>query len=159
MFTVYGMPGHLIRRLHQISISVFAARMRQLGVDLTAPQFAALSVLHEHDGIDQATLAGLIAHDRATMGGVIERLSTKGLVARRVSEQDRRAKLLSLTPKGQDLLAMLLPEVTQLQADILSGLDEAEQSEFLRLAKKLASSGNSLSRAPLLPAKAARPKD
>ena len=79
MSEIYTMPGHLIRRLQQISISVFTERMKALGHDLTAPQFATLAVLSQSPGIDQATLAGLIAHDRPTIGGVVERLEAKGL--------------------------------------------------------------------------------
>jgi len=150
MSDIYHMPGHLIRRLQQISMSVFAERMKSLSVDLTAPQFAALSVLAGKPGIDQATLAGLIAHDRPTIGGVVERLEAKGLVERRTSATDRRAKSLSLTQKGKTLLARLEPVVEALQADILPGLTKAEQAEFVRLATKAAEAGNVLSRAPLV---------
>lgn len=131
-------------------MSVFADRMKSLDVDLTAPQFAALSVLARNPGIDQATLAGLIAHDRPTIGGVVERLEAKRLVERRTSDTDRRAKSLSLTQKGKALLARLEPVVEGLQADILPGLTKAERAEFVRLAAKAAEAGNALSRAPLV---------
>ena len=49
---IYGMPGHLIRRLHQISIAYFNERMSGMGLDLTAVQYSALSVLAERPGID-----------------------------------------------------------------------------------------------------------
>ena len=62
MTELYALPGHLIRRLNQISVSVFAARVAEEGFDLTPVQFAALMILSENPGIDQATLAGLIAH-------------------------------------------------------------------------------------------------
>jgi DNA-binding MarR family transcriptional regulator len=149
MSRVYSMPGHLIRRLQQISASVFAERMKAAGSDLTSPQFAALALLHENPGIDQATLAGLIAHDRPTIGGVVERLAAKGLVERRRSEADRRAKLLRLTPSGEETLARLRPVVDRVQDEILPGLTEEERSTFLRLAAKVAEAGNDRSRAPL----------
>lgn len=150
MTQIYSMPGHLIRRLHQISSSVFAEGMRAHGHDLTSPQFAALALLHDNPGIDQATLAGLIAQDRPTIGGVVDRLVAKGLVERRVSAEDRRARILMLTPAGAQLLARLLPIVTALQADILPGLSPAERAEFLRLARKVTKAGNARSRAPLM---------
>lgn len=143
------MPGHLIRRLQQISASVFAERMKAVGVDLTSPQYAALALLREHPGIDQATLAGLIAHDRPTIGGVVERLAAKGLVERRTSATDRRAKRLELTRRGKRLLARLQPIVEALQKEILPGLSESERREFVRLAAKVAEAGNARSRAPL----------
>ena len=150
MHEIYTMPGHLIRRLQQISISVFSDRMRALGHDLTAPQFAALAVLERRPGIDQATLAGLIAHDRPTIGGVVERLEAKGLVARNRNLRDGRAKVLTLTPAGQDLVTALLPEVRAFQPDILPGLTAPERAAFLRLAIKVAEAGNRSARAPLV---------
>ncbi|WP_292685703.1 MarR family transcriptional regulator [Novosphingobium sp.] len=75
---IYGMPGHLIRRLQQQSTQVFAARMREAGFDITPVQFAAMDALAARPGIDQATLAQLIAYDRATIGGVVDRLEGKG---------------------------------------------------------------------------------
>ena len=103
------MAGHLIRRLHQQSTQVFQARMQAAGFDLTSVQFAALDAIAEQPDIDQASLAVAISFDRATIGGVIDRLEQKGLVQRVVSAQDRRARQLSLTPDGEQLLAASRP--------------------------------------------------
>ncbi|QEW21935.1 Nicotinate degradation protein R [Marinibacterium anthonyi] len=147
---LHTMPGHLIRRLHQISLAIYSDRIARMGLDLTVVQFSALSVLAERPGIDQATLAGLIAYDRATIGGVIDRLEAKGLISRRISPRDRRARVLEATRKGLDLLYLVAPEVTASQNDLLAGLDDAERDVFLNFLKRLADSGNALSRAPLI---------
>lgn len=146
---LYALPGHLIRRLNQISVSVFAARMAELGLDLTPVQFAALTVLQANPGIDQATLAGLIAHDRVTIGGVVDRLEAKGLVDRTVSRHDRRARVLALTAEGEALLERVLPAVHAAQDGILAGLDVEERATFIGLLRKATDAGNALSRAPL----------
>lgn len=130
------MAGHLIRRLHQQSTQVFQARTQAAGFDLTAVQFAVLDAVARQPGIDQAGLAATIAFDRATIGGVIERLEHKGLVRRVVSAQDRRARQLHLTPKGRRLLVASRPVVQALQADVLAPLSPAERAAFLRLAHK-----------------------
>lgn len=148
------MAGHLIRRLNQISVSVFAERMAREGFDFTPVQYAALSTVAANPGLDQATLAGLIAYDRATLGGVVDRLEQKALVKRSVSRADRRARELHLTAKGADMLALLKPIVADLQDDILMGLDEKEKLQMMRLLEKATSAGNELSRAPLLTARA-----
>lgn len=147
---IHNMAGHLIRRLNQISTSVFQDRMRSAGYDLTPIQFAAMNAIHANPGIDQASLAGLIAHDRATIGGVVDRLEAKGFLSRRVGLNDRRIRELSLTPKGEAVLAETTPLVRAMQVDMLTGLSEAERQEFLRLARKAAEGGNHLSRAPLV---------
>ena len=130
------MAGHLIRRLHQQSTQVFQARTQAAGFDLTSVQFAALDAIALQPGIDQASLAATISFDRATIGGVIDRLELKGLVQRMVSAQDRRSRRLHLTPAGEELLGACRPLVEALQADILGPLSPAERTAFLALAHK-----------------------
>lgn len=130
------MAGHLIRRLHQQSTMVFQAQTQAAGHDLTSVQFAALDAIEQQPGIDQSTLSANIGFDRATIGGVIERLESKRLVQRVVSAQDRRARELQLTDEGRQLLAAVRPVVEGLQAEILAPLTRAERATFVALAKK-----------------------
>jgi MarR family transcriptional regulator, temperature-dependent positive regulator of motility len=130
------MAGHLIRRLHQQSTQVFQARTLAAGLDMTSVQFAALDAIAQQPGIDQATLAATISFDRATIGGVIDRLEHKGVVQRVVSAQDRRARQLHLTPEGKRLLKASRPVVEALQAEILAMLSPEERAVFLALAQK-----------------------
>jgi DNA-binding MarR family transcriptional regulator len=136
------MAGHLIRRLNQISGQVFQQRTEAAGFDLTPVQFAAMQVLQATPGIDQAQLAAAIAYDRATIGGVVQRLEKRGYVERIVSATDRRAREVSLTPAGQAVLEDALPIVEALQNDILPGLTEAERQQFLALAQKVVRAEN-----------------
>lgn len=131
-----SMAGHLIRRLHQISTQIFMRRTQEAGFDLTPVQFAAMDAIRAQPGVDQAGVAAAIAYDRATIGGVIDRLVQKGWVQRRVSARDRRARELALTEAGARLLDAVLPLVRSLQDDILGRLDTAERRAFLALADK-----------------------
>lgn len=148
MHDIHTMPGHLIRRLQQISLSVFTEQTAAAGIDLTPIQYAALKTIHQRPGIDQATLAGDIAYDRATIGGVIDRLERKSLINRTVSPRDRRARQLTLTAEGADLLARAEPVVEQVQTAMLTGLDPTERSQLIALLRKATDLGNDLSRAP-----------
>lgn len=130
------MAGHLIRRLHQQSTQVFAQRTQAAGFDLTAVQFAALEAIHAHPATDQARVAELIAYDRATIGGVIERLEQKGWIRRVVSERDRRAREISLTAEGKRVRTQLLPIVRELQDEMLQPLSRSERAAFLKLARQ-----------------------
>ncbi len=134
---VHDMAGHLIRRLHQQSTHVFAQKTQAAGFDLTAVQFAALDAIQAHPGTDQAYVAEVIGYDRATIGGVIDRLEKKGWIARVVSERDRRARELSLTEEGRRVLAALQPIVQDLQKDILKPLNKEDRERFIRLASQV----------------------
>jgi len=134
--SVHDMAGHLIRRLHQQSTQIFAQRTQDAGFDLTPVQYAALEAIHENPSIDQARVAEMIGYDRATIGGVIERLEKKGWISRVVSEQDRRARELTLTAQGQKIRSALELIVKDLQKDILQPLNAKDQALFIELARK-----------------------
>lgn len=85
--------------------------MRDLGLGLTSPQFAASTMIDEHSRIDHATPAGAIAYDRATIGGVVDRPVNKGLVERLFDPNDRRARIRTLTHDGDEVLAQLRPAI------------------------------------------------
>ena len=159
MQQIEEMPGHLIRRLQQISVAIFHAEVGAARFDLTSVQYAALSKVNTHPGIDQATLAGLIAYDRTTITGVVDRLVQKGFLSRAVSETDRRARVLEITREGRAALEKIQPAVLETQKIMLSGLSEPEQEEFMRLLEKATSALNDLSRAPLKAVKAGTETD
>lgn len=149
MSDVNDMPGHLIRRYHQAAVAIFHREVGKLGVDLTPVQFAALAKVGDQPGVDQVTLAGLIAYDRTTIGGVVDRLVQKGWLERAVSEADRRARVLRLTDEGGRTLETVAPAVAAAQTAMLDGLDDVEREAFVHLLRKAAAGVNDLSRAPL----------
>ncbi|HXT09207.1 MAG TPA: MarR family winged helix-turn-helix transcriptional regulator [Roseiarcus sp.] len=142
-------PGFFARRFQQIAVAVFYAEVGATGSDLTPVQYSALTALSAHPGADQATLAGLIAFDRTTIGGVVERLAQRGLLTRKTHPTDRRARALEITPAGVEILDRVEPAVVRAQKIMLGGLDESEAVQFLRLLRKAVEGCNELSRAPL----------
>ncbi len=143
------MPGHLARRFQQIAVAVFLAEVEDAGFDLTPVQYAALAAIKANPGVDQVTLAGLIAYDRTTITGVVDRLVQKGLVVRRESSRDRRARELEITDDGKRTFRGITPAVEAAQRLMLRGLTEKEAAELMRLLRKAIAAGNELSRAPL----------
>jgi DNA-binding MarR family transcriptional regulator len=144
-------PGHLARRFQQIAVAIFHAEIVAAGHDLTPVQYAALSTIKTRPGIDQVTLAGLIAYDRTTITGVVDRLVQKGLLVRRANSRDRRARVLQITDQGQRTLDGIEPAVEAAQRIMLRGLTTDEAEQFMRLLRKAIDAGNDLSRAPLRP--------
>lgn len=149
MLEIYEMPGHLIRRLNQVSVSLFMEETAKHGFDLTPVQYAALTAVETKQGLDQATLASHIAYDRVTIGGVVDRLVQKELLRRETNPKDRRARELYLTDKGRDTLLEIRPIVWRTQTQLLDGLADDEREVFMALLRKAADAGNELSRAPL----------
>ena len=140
------LPGHHIRRLHQIAVAIFLQEAQAHGI--TPVQYAALQAVANTPGVDQRTLAGRIGLDTSTVAGVVDRLEARNLLQRNASPQDKRVRLLTLTSDGTRLLQGVAPAMRQAQTRILAPLGKAEQAEFMRMLRKLVDANNEMSRAP-----------
>jgi MarR family transcriptional regulator, temperature-dependent positive regulator of motility len=145
----HNMPGHMIRRLHQVQASLFADHTSPL--DVPPVQFAALAMIDAHPDIDQASLAGAIAYDPVTVGGVIARIEAKGWIIRRVDPADKRARLLRIEPAGREVLKKMLPGVHTTQSELMAPLSAKERETFVALMQKLLAAHNDSLRVPLIP--------
>ena len=128
---LHQQPGHLIRRAHQIAVSLFH---EQLGREVTPVQYAVLRALQDKPGIDQVTLAQEIALDTSSTADVAIRLEAKGLIVREVLPRGQRC--LALTGEGRALLARLVPGMDEMCRTMLADLDRNERAEFVRLLQK-----------------------
>ena len=143
---LYAQPGHLIRRAQQIAVALFMEECA--AADLTPVQYAALVAIQEHPGIDATRLSALIAFDRSTLGNVLERLEARRLVERYASDEDKRIKLIKLTPPGASLTERAKAAVLRAQERILKPLKPADRTKFMALLAQLVETNNDVSRAP-----------
>jgi MarR family transcriptional regulator, lower aerobic nicotinate degradation pathway regulator len=142
-----AMPGHLIRRLQQISFALFVDQAKEF--EITPVQYAAMVAINNHPGIDQTALCNIVALDRSTVGDVVGRLENKRLIKRLNGLVDRRTKSLYITPAGRKLIKDIEPAVQSTQRLILAPLKASERGIFLRMLKELVHLNNEHSRAPL----------
>jgi len=147
MDDVYQKPGHLIRRAQQIAVSIFLEECAP--TDITPVQYAAMVALRDNPGIDATRLSALVAFDRSTVGNVLERLEGKGLVLRIGNKNDKRVKILFLSPKGATALRKVEPFVKRAQERILAPLAPEDRETFMRMLSQLVELNNDASRVPL----------
>lgn len=145
---IYQSPGHLIRRCHQISVSIFAEELGGFG--LTPIQYAALLMVRDKPGIDQRGLGRMIAIDRSTIGAVIKGLEDKSLITRSVPPNNLRIKIMNITAEGEALLSQTVKEIARVQRRLLAPLGRDEQAAFLSLLSRVVDVNNTHSRAPLV---------
>ena len=146
MDPLYAMPGHLVRRAHQISTALFADECAAF--DLTSVQFAALHAIERNPLVDATRLSALIAFDRSTIGDVLERMESKGWIERTPSARDRRVKLVRLSRAGSLLLRRVATAVQRVQDRLLAPLAEADRANFVRLLSQLTELHTEASPAP-----------
>lgn len=140
------LPGHQIRRLHQVAVALFMQETEAHG--LTPVQYAALQAVAHAPGIDQRTLARKIGLDTSTTGGVVDRLEARALLLRNANPGDRRVRLLTLTDAGQALLHDSTPAMLRAQQRILAPLPAAERDDFMRMLRTLVAAHRAQDRGP-----------
>lgn len=89
-------------------------------LDLTYPQYLALLVLWQEDGVSVKQLGEQLHLDSGTLTPLLKRLEAKGLVTRGRRENDERVRVLVLTEAGQALRqqAAQIPEAMRCQLSL-----------------------------------------
>lgn len=83
--------------------------------DLTEVQFSILARLNStHEGMGMTELAGALVMTKSGLSYQAGQLEGKGLVVRCAAAGDDRAVRLALSPKGQELIARVLPDHVEL---------------------------------------------
>lgn len=132
---MYQEPGFLLRRAHQLSTAAFV--MEAGAVDITPLQFITLLAISNEPGTDAATVSELIAFDRTTVGQVLFRLESKGLIVKHGSDIDRRKKLLRITDAGQAILDRVLAMTPKIADNIAGVLTAEERRTFIAILQKI----------------------
>ncbi|GLH81365.1 transcriptional regulator [Bradyrhizobium sp. SSBR45G] len=126
--------GFILRQVWQRHTMIFA---RDIGSNLTPTQWAALSKLVETGPCSQNQLGRFTAMDVATIKGVIDRLTARGLTETSSDPQDGRRLLVSLTRAGQQLAEKTAPLALAISKETLAPLDAKERETLLGLLSRL----------------------
>jgi DNA-binding MarR family transcriptional regulator len=96
-----------VQRAARALVRRFDDALRPAG--LTSGQFSLLMSLNRPDPADMAQVAALLAMDRTTLTANLKPLQRRGLVNVVQADNDRRRRLLTLTPGGRTILAAAVP--------------------------------------------------
>lgn len=95
----------------------------------TLPRFDLMAQLERaQDGMLLGELSRRMMVSNGNLTGLVERLVQEKLVERQVSEADRRAAIVRLTPHGRAVFAEMAAEHSEWIAELVGGLDSTEQS-------------------------------
>jgi MarR family transcriptional regulator, lower aerobic nicotinate degradation pathway regulator len=144
---LYRRPGFLIRRAHQIAVSIFLEETADYGV--TTTQYGALVVLRAIPNLDQVSLSRLVGIDRSTTALVVSKLTASGYLRQATDPKDKRRKMLVLTKSGHDVLRRITVPAEQARTRLLSVFRPHEAQYFLDLLERLVGSFNAETRAPI----------
>jgi DNA-binding MarR family transcriptional regulator len=119
---------------------------RLLGHGITSQQAALLllsRLLKEPSPIQMAARLGT---DTAGMTRLLDRLETKGFIARKISPDDRRSLVVVLGPRSKNILPRLIPAFRQVNTGLLDGFDEHELKSLHLMLRRLLKNARKLNR-------------
>lgn len=132
---------HSLERLRELSLAERLGRLYRLWgrvadqellpLGLTYPRWTALWKLKRlGDHISQKSLADALEIEVASLMRTLGQLEEQGLVNRHCCSEDKRARIVSLTDAGLELLAQMEQRIMQARHDLLGNVDEAELARF-----------------------------
>ena len=104
--------------------------------ELSPAQCHVLHLIEPGRPIPMGQLADTLACDKSNVTGLVDRLESRGLVCRKPSSEDRRLKVLDLTPAGARLRAVVLERMEK-PPDSLARLSTEEQRTLVKILKHL----------------------
>ena len=126
--------GQLLFRLWRACHTRTAAALETIG--LTPPLFAVLNYLRGREGAIQQQVGAAMGIDPSTMTSLVDQLERGGLAERRPRPEDRRARELVITSKGQRTLDRGRELAKEVEGDVLRGLSAAERRQLVSLLSK-----------------------
>ncbi len=105
-------------------------------LDLSPAQCHVLHLMEPGEEVPMGQLADRLACDASNVTGLVDRLESRGLVRRRPSDEDRRIKVLQLTPAGLRARGMLVDRMST-PPPILDRLSARERDALVRILSRL----------------------
>jgi DNA-binding MarR family transcriptional regulator len=125
----------------QLLVRLFFAQRANLPplaaeLELSPAQCHVLHLIEPDRPIPMGRLARTLACDASNVTGLVDRLESRGLLRRRPSAEDRRVKVLALTPSGARVRALLVERFMAPPA-ALERLSIREHRELVRILARL----------------------
>ncbi|EZP28953.1 MarR family winged helix-turn-helix transcriptional regulator [Pseudomonas sp. RIT288] len=85
------------------------------------------------EGVRQVQVAQAAGMESPSLVRLLDQLCYAGYVCRTEDAQDRRAKCLSLTDSGRELVQSVESELVRLRHEVLEGIDQSDLEATLRV--------------------------
>ena len=121
-----------LARAHRAAAGVL---LRELGI--YPGQELLLMQLWDKDHRTQTELLRALDLDASTVTRMVTRLERQDLVRREVSTRDRRAVIVSLTPRGEALRGAVRRMWAELEATTTRGWSEQDRDDGLRMLRRI----------------------
>ncbi|SRR6266568_699601 len=103
---------------------------------LTVMQMYTLCLLEEDSTIPMSSLSSMLYCDASNVTGIVDRLFIHKYIKREENPNDRRSKMIALTPKGEKLCKKISQSLSLYQPSNLQTLSDKQKQQLLELLTK-----------------------
>ncbi|MEU4685852.1 MarR family winged helix-turn-helix transcriptional regulator [Streptomyces xinghaiensis] len=127
--------GYLLKEASSALRTAMEEVLRPLGMSVT--HYSCLELLAQRPGLSNSELARGAFVTRQTMNVLLQALERDGYVTRPAEAPVGKALPTRLTPRGRRSLEKASAAVRSVETRMLAGLTEAEQSDALRILRRM----------------------
>ncbi|WP_030549251.1 MarR family winged helix-turn-helix transcriptional regulator [Streptomyces albus] len=127
--------GYLLKEASSALRTAMEEVLRPLGMSVT--HYSCLELLAQRPGLSNSELARGAFVTRQTMNVLLQALERDGYVTRPAEAPVGKALPTRLTPRGRRSLERASAAVRSVETRMLAGLTEAEQSDALRILRRM----------------------
>ncbi|GJM10538.1 MAG: MarR family transcriptional regulator [Lysobacteraceae bacterium] len=118
-------------------VSSKIARLYDQRFKLSTTEWRVMAILASHPGISARTVAELSAMDKVAVSRAVAKLIRADRVAKQTATDDRRKSVLSLTPEGKRIHAIVVPAARACETELLTCLTSREAATLNKILNKL----------------------
>ncbi|SHO58206.1 Transcriptional regulator SlyA [Vibrio quintilis] len=107
-------------------------------LELTYSRWTALwKLMRLGDNVSQKTLAESLEIELGSLMRTLNQLEGQGLIERHCNEEDKRARIISLTDRGKDVMKTIESRVLRIRRNLMAGIDEEELNQLRSTLEKI----------------------
>ncbi len=130
------MIGTLIQLLHRFFRKI-KLEMNQLDEELTVSDFHVLKIIHEESPVNISEIAKRLQVSLSHVTNISDRLINKGLIDRIRSHEDRRVVMLTILPRGEEMMSELQRRRIEYLKHLLENVSDEELEELITIFAKI----------------------
>ena len=129
----YRRINNALRLIHMNFRCKMAAEVKQQNVEFSLMEHIAMRHILKSGEASQQMLVESMNKDKAQIARIVARLLRQELIIKQENPLDKRAVLLNLSRKGEELLARLDLVELEIMSDMMNGFSEKESALFSEL--------------------------
>lgn len=123
--------GYRLRLAYNVQVQRFSSVGGS--ANIRPPQFAVLKLAYYKPGLKQTDLTNILNKKHANVVTLLDELEERDLIARVADREDKRSRLLHLTPKGKGLTEKLLERYKLLDRNLQKALGASQRRQLAKL--------------------------